>query len=118
MHDLRTVRERMDYLRDGMRRRGRLDLMPLLDQAEALDRERRATIQAAEERKASRNASTQEVAKRKRAGEPADDLIAQGRALGEEIAILERELADTEAKLNTILIEVPNVTLDDVLFTC
>jgi seryl-tRNA synthetase len=42
-------------------------------------------IQAADERKAQRNASTQEVARRKRAGEPADDLIAHGRALGEEI---------------------------------
>lgn len=114
MHDLRTVRERMDYLRDGMRRRGRDDLLPLLDRLEALDRERRAMIQAVEERKAARNASTQEVAKRKRAGEPADELIEQGRALGEEIARLEHELADTERAITTMLHDVPNVTLDDV----
>ncbi len=59
-----------------------------------LERERRTLIQAAEERKGARNANAQEVARRKRAGENADDLIAQGRALGDEIATLERELDD------------------------
>ena len=81
---------------------------------EALDRERRPLIQAVEERKAARNAGSQEVARRKRAGEPADDLIAQGRALGEEIARLERELGEAEGRLAAILLELPNITLADV----
>jgi seryl-tRNA synthetase len=114
VHDLRTVRERMDYLRDGMRRRGRSDLDALLDRAENLDVERRAMIQAVEERKAARNASTQEVARRKRAGEPAEELIASGRLLGEEIARLESELEQVERSLGDIVIELPNVTLPDV----
>ena len=69
MHDLRMIREQIDVLRDGMRRRGKLDaLAPFIDRAAEVDAERRATIQAVEERKASRNAMTQEVAKKKRAG--------------------------------------------------
>ena len=66
---------------------------------EGLERERRLLIQAVEERKAARNAGSQEVARRKRAGEPADDLIATGRALGDEIGRLEQELADAEGQL-------------------
>jgi seryl-tRNA synthetase len=109
------VREHIDALRNGMRRRGALDaLSPTIDRAVALDKARRETIQAVEERKAARNAVTQQVGQRKRAGEPADDLQQQSRALGEEIARLDRELADTERDLSAILLELPNVTLDRV----
>jgi seryl-tRNA synthetase len=115
MHDVRLVRERLGDLREAMRRREALEALgPQLDRCESLERERRLLIQAVEERKAARNASSQEVARRKRAGEPADDLITAGRALGEEIARLERELGDAEGQLAAILLEVPNVTAPDV----
>jgi seryl-tRNA synthetase len=115
MHDLRALREQIDALRAGMRRRGKLDqLGPLIDRAEGLDRDRRLNIQAVEERKAARNAASQEVARRKRAKENADDVVAQSRALGEEIARLEAELAGFEAELEGIMYELPNITLPDV----
>jgi seryl-tRNA synthetase len=109
------VREHVDALRAGMRRRGALDaLSPAIDRAVALDKSRRDTIQAVEERKAARNSVSQQVGQRKRAGEAADDLQQQSRALGDEIARLDRELAETEAELSAILLELPNVTLDEV----
>src|SRR4051812_47264197 len=109
------VREHIDALRSGMGRRGALDaLSPTIDRAVELDRNRRETIQAAEERKAARNAVTQQVGQRKRAGESADDLQQQSRSLGDEIARLDRELAETERELNVILLELPNITLDQV----
>ena len=115
MHDPRFIREQIGQLRDGMQRRGKLDtLAPIIDRAEALDRERRAMIQATEERKAARNASSQEVARRKRAGEAADDLVASGRALGEEIARLESQLAQTESELSRLMLDIPNVPLTDL----
>ncbi len=109
------VREHVDALRDGMRRRGALAaLTPAIDRALALDRTRRETIQAVEERKAARNAVTQQVGQRKRAGEDADQLQQQSRDLGEEIARLDKELAEIEGELSGILLEIPNVTLDSV----
>jgi len=109
------VREHIDALRSGMRRRGALDaLSPTIDRAIALDKSRRETIQAVEERKAARNAVTQQVGQRKRAGESADDLQQQSRALGEEIARLDSELAEAEKELSGILLLLPNVTLDQV----
>jgi seryl-tRNA synthetase len=115
MHDARMIREQIDVLRDGMRRRGKLEaLAPIIDRAETLDRERRLLIQAGEERKAARNALSQEVAKRKRAGENAEDLVRQGRDLGEEIARLESELSTIESTLSGILFEIPNLPLDDL----
>ena len=87
------VREHIDALRTGMRRRGVLDaLAPTIERAIALDKARRDTIQAVEERKAARNAVSQQVGQRKRAGESADDLQQRSRALGDEIARLDGAL--------------------------
>ncbi|MEO6209204.1 MAG: serine--tRNA ligase [Gemmatimonadaceae bacterium] len=115
MHDLRTLRDNLEQLRDGMRRRLQLDaLAPRIDRAEALDRERRTLIQRGEELKATRNAATQEVARRKKSKENADDLIAQTRALGADISAAERELASVERELGDILLQLPNIPLPDV----
>jgi seryl-tRNA synthetase len=115
VHDHRTIREQADLLREALRRRGALDALgPQVTRAEGLDRERRLLIQAVEERKAARNANSQEVARRKRAGEAADELVAGGRALGDEIARLEAELAGVERALGDILLGLPNVTLPAV----
>ena len=74
MHDQRVFREQSDVLRDAMRRRQKLgELAPVLDRGVELELERRTVIQAVEERKAARNANSQEVARRKKAGESADD---------------------------------------------
>ena len=115
MHDLKSLRDQIDALRDAMRRREKADQIgPLIDQAETLDRERRMNIQAVEERKAARNAATQEVARRKKAKENADDVVAQSRALGEEISRLESELAKAESELERIMLEIPNIPLPEV----
>ncbi|HSA57626.1 MAG TPA: serine--tRNA ligase [Gemmatimonadaceae bacterium] len=115
MHDARVLRDQIESLRSAMQRRGKLEaLAPLIDRGAALDVERRTTIQAVEERKAARNASSQEVSRRKRAGEDAAPLITLGRELGEEIQRLEGELARIEEELGEILLGLPNVTLDDV----
>jgi seryl-tRNA synthetase len=109
------VREQIDTLRAGLERRGALDtLSPVIEEAVELDRSRRETIQAVEERKAARNAVSQEVGQRKRAGQSADDLQQQSRALGEEIATLDRELVEMEEQLSRILLDLPNITLDEV----
>jgi seryl-tRNA synthetase len=115
VHDLRALREQVDLLRDGMRRRGGDDgLLQLIERGEELERDRRTLIQAVEERKAARNVNSQEVARRKKAKESADDLITHGRELGDEIARLEGELDSVEGNLRSVLLELPNVTLPDV----
>lgn len=115
MHDLRMVRDQVAQLREGMRRRGKLEQHgPEIDEAEALDRARRATITAVEEKKARRNAVTQEVGRLKKAKENADAPMAEARSLGEEIAGLEAQLAPMEARLEALLLGIPNVPLEDV----
>jgi len=115
LHDIRLLREDPQALRDGLRRRGVLgEYAPALDRAEALERDRRTLIQGAEEKKAARNAASQEVARRKKAKENADALIAETRTLGDAIAALEERLAACERELEGILLGIPNVVLPAV----
>ncbi len=98
-----------------MRRRLQLDaLAEKIDRAEVLDKNRRSLIQRADDRKAARNSATQEVARRKKAKENADALIAETRALGDEISALELELGGVEGELGDILMQLPNIPLADV----
>lgn len=115
MLDPKLVREDAAALREAMRRREKLDLYgPLLDELEALDRTRRTSIARVEERKAERNRVTQEVGKRKKAGEDASELQANARLIGEEIAALEAQLEVTLARFDELLLGIPNLTLPDV----
>lgn len=115
MHDIRLLRDQLDHLREGMRRRGRLEeLAPVLDRAEALEKERRAAITEVEAQQAQRNRITQEVAQRRKAGEDASELIAAGRAVGESIAALEARRTAAEEAVQQLLYELPNITLPEV----
>jgi seryl-tRNA synthetase len=115
MHDIRLLRDQLDQLRDGMRRRGKLtELAPLLERAESIERERRTAITELEGQQARRNALTQEVAQRRKAGEDASAPMAESRAIGEAITELETRRAEAEAAVQQILYELPNITLPDV----
>jgi seryl-tRNA synthetase len=109
------LRESPEVLREGLRRRGALEaLTPVLDRAADLERQRRTLIQSVEERKANRNRVTQEVARLRRAGQNADELMRESRDAGTEIARMESELQDVEARLRGILLELPNINLPEV----
>ena len=115
MHDLRLVREQMHVLRDGFERRGKLDTLgPILDRLDGFEKERRVLIQAVEDRKARRNAITQDVAQKKRGGEDATKLVTASREIGTEITRLEVSLAETERAVSLLMLELPNITRDDV----
>jgi seryl-tRNA synthetase len=115
MHDIRLLRDDLPRLREGMRRRGKLtELEPLLEHADALERERRSAITDLEMQQARRNAVSQNVARRRQAGEDATDLIAEGRAIGAAMVALEQRKTTAEQAVQDILYQLPNITLADV----
>jgi seryl-tRNA synthetase len=115
MHDIRLLRDQLDYLREGMRRRGKLEeLAPLLDRAESLEKERRTAITELEAQQARRNKVTQDVAQLRKAGGDAAALIAEGRAIGDAIAALEARRNEADAAVQAMLYELPNIPLAEV----
>jgi seryl-tRNA synthetase len=62
-----------------------------------------------EQLKAERNTASDEVARRKRAGEPADDLLATLKASSERVKQLDAEVRAVDAELDAALLRVPNL---------
>jgi len=89
-------------------RRGDPGLAAILDDMLDLDRQRRDVLVRAEGLKAERNAASDEVARRKRAKEPADDLMERLKVSGDEVKSLDGRLREIEAALDERALAVPN----------
>jgi seryl-tRNA synthetase len=73
-----------------------------------LDRHRREVLVRVETLKAERNAASDEVARRKRAKESADELMERLKASGDEVKSLDGRLREIEAALDERALAVPN----------
>ena len=89
-------------------RRGDPALAAILDDMLDLDRQRRDVLVRVETLKAERNIASDEVARRKRAKEPADDLMERLKASGDEVKSLDGRLREIEAALHERALAVPN----------
>jgi seryl-tRNA synthetase len=108
MIDVRQVRSDPGKARAALARRRDPVALDQLDRVVALDQRRRLLVVRVEQLQAERNAQSDEVARRKRTAQPADELLATLKASGEEVHQLEADLKDLEALLNEHLLSVPN----------
>jgi len=106
MLDLKFVRSNPDVVIEALQKRGG---KISLDGFMQLEEERRNIIAAVEEKKAKRNALSKEVGKIKAAGGNADEIMAESKALGEEITALDARLGEVEAGIQDILYSIPNI---------
>ena len=79
-----------------------------------MEERRRQLLTEVESRRAERKRASDEIATVKKAGGDADQAIAAMRALGDQIKEHEAALAETEERLNVMLLELPNIPLPDV----
>jgi seryl-tRNA synthetase len=105
--DLKRLRQDPDGSRASLLRRDP-ELAPAIDGILELDRQRRELLVQAETLKAERNAATEEVARRKRAKQPADELMSRLKASGEEVKMLDGRLRDFESALEQRVLLLPN----------
>ncbi|HLL45304.1 MAG TPA: serine--tRNA ligase [Longimicrobiaceae bacterium] len=106
MLDVRRIRSEPDAVRARLAVRGKAETDAALDRVLALDEERRALVGEGDGLKARRNAVSQEVGARKRAGEDAEELVAEMRAVNERIREIDARLREVEAETNEILLRV------------
>lgn len=111
MLDLKFVRANPQLVIDALAKRGgKISLDGFL----SLEEERRAILSKVEEMKARRNSASKEVGKKKQAGEDATAIMAEMRALGDEIEQLDARLKEVEAGLNEIMLNLPNLPHESV----
>jgi seryl-tRNA synthetase len=105
MHDLGYFREHLHEFEQMAANRGvTIDF----DGFRALDQERRERITAGERMKAERNKASEEIARRKRAGEDASALLAQMKRVSDEIKLADEQITVLDARLTDFMLTVPN----------
>ncbi len=104
--DVRLLRDRGDWVAAQIARRGMaLDLQAFREKDS-----RRLALQAEiDALRQRRNVLSEEVGKRKRAGEPADALLEEVRGVGERLKALEAELPEVEEAQEAWLLQAPNL---------
>ncbi|WP_347313064.1 serine--tRNA ligase [Defluviimonas sp. SAOS-178_SWC] len=113
MHDIRAIRDNPAQFDAALLRRG---LSGMSSEILAIDEARRARILAAETAQAAQNAASKEVGAAKARGDEAEferlrALVAEKKA---EVAKLNEEAAEEDARLRDILMGIPNLPLADV----
>jgi len=111
MLDIKLVRANPDVVRAALERRGSTQS---LDKFLAVESERRRLTTEVETMRAERKTASDEIAKVKRAGGDAGEAVAAMRALGDTIKEREQELDGAEVRLREMLLEMPNLVMDDV----
>ena len=106
MLDPQLLRHDLEAVKRGLADRG-----ASFDDAtyQILESERRRVIQQAESVKAARNKAAEEVAKLKRAGESADDIITAQREMGDQLKALEQSEREAEAAFRAFIATIPNL---------
>jgi len=111
MLDIKLIRDNPDLVKAGLAKKGdKSDVGRILE----LDQKRREIIRKTEALKAERNKVSGEVAKKKKAGQDADDEIAAMRKVGDEIAQLDLRLSEVETDLHKAMTWLPNLPHESV----
>jgi len=111
MLDIKLVRSNPEVVRAALQRRGSTQS---LDEFLAVEAERRRLTTEVETMRAERKTASDEIAKVMKAGGDAGEAIAAMRTLGDTIKEHEQELDAVEARLREMLLDIPNLILDDV----
>lgn len=106
MLDMKFIREHAEEVKKNLENRHN----PFnLDEVLQLDEKRRELLQQTEKLKSEKNAESRNIALAKKNGENADAAINAMREVGQKIAVIDKELGEIEAKLNELLLHIPNM---------
>ena len=109
MIDIKRLRQEPDEVRAALARRQDPSLDAVVSELLALDAQRRTLLTRSETLKAERNTASDEVARRKKAGEPAGDILTALKASSEEVKALDAQVRDIDERLERELFRVPNL---------
>ena len=111
MLDLKFVRQNRELVENALKRR---NMDRDLSNFAEIDEKRRVALAKMEEMKAKNNTVSKEVGKRKKAGEDADDLMAEMKELKASIKESEEEVRNLEEALRKELLYIPNIPHESV----
>ncbi|MBZ4664579.1 MAG: serS [Caloramator sp.] len=114
MLDLKRIRVEHEAIKEAMKIRGEAFDLEMIDKVVELDERRRSILSEVEVLKNKRNTDSQEIAKLKKAGQNADELLKEMKELSDKIKEYDAELSKVEEEINYLLLRIPNVPHKDV----
>ena len=108
MLSIELIRKDPEYVQQALLKRGQD--VPIEKIAE-LDRRRRYAVQKGDDLRARRNEASKKISLM---DERPRELIEELRQVGEDIKLLEQEVAELDARMSGLLLELPNLPLDGV----
>ncbi|PLR65528.1 serine--tRNA ligase [Bacillus sp. UMB0893] len=112
MLDIKYVRANFEEVKEKLAHRGE-DLKDF-SMFEELDQKRRELISTVEVLKSKRNEVSGQIAALKRDKQDADHLIKEMREVGDRVKEMDDELREVEAKLETLMLSIPNIPHESV----
>lgn len=111
MLDIKFVRDNPEKVEQALKSRGSsLSLAEFIGR----EKERRELLAEVEVLKNKRNTVSQEISKKKKAGENADDMIVEMREVGDRIGSIDAKVKEVETALSAIIMSIPNVPSETV----
>lgn len=106
MLDIKLIRENPELVKIGIENKREKNR---IDEILVLDSKRRELIFRTDELKSKRNQTSMEIAKLKKSGADASNIIAEMKRVSDEITLNDSLLKDLETSLNEILMFIPNL---------
>ncbi|SHF31238.1 seryl-tRNA synthetase [Desulfofundulus australicus DSM 11792] len=111
MLDLKFVRNNPEIVSEALEKRGSdLNLEPFLE----LERRRREKLVVVEQLKNRRNVVSEEIGRRKKAGQDAEEMVQEMRQVSARIKELDEEIRDLEEQIQVTLLSIPNIPHESV----
>ncbi len=113
MLDIRLIKENPEEIKARLLAKGR-DCGEEIDRILALDEKRRDLIHDGEQLKARQNKASKEIPMRKKAGEDVAPLLAEMKAISEEIKTSDTSLREVDAEWRRLMLALPNLPDPDL----
>jgi seryl-tRNA synthetase len=109
MLDIKLIRENPELVKANLSKRGNPEVLQMLDELIALDREWRINLTKLNEYRHERKLVTIEIAKLKKARQEADREVAKAQDVDQKITLLEKQVTLQEEKTRGYLMRLPNL---------
>ena len=114
MLDIKFIRENQHLVRKAINDKQMQESLKSLDELLIADEEYRLLRGDLEQKQSERNAQSKKIGELKRSGGDADALIASMGDLSDEVKKLEEKNRNLEAKINELMLEIPNIPHESV----
>lgn len=108
MFDIRLIRSDPDRVKQAMKTRNK-DMDAAVDQVLKIDAERREILAKADGMKAQQNAASKQIPKIKKEGGDVSAIMAQMKALSEQVKVCDAKLSELEKAQTDLLLGFPNM---------